>query len=192
MALGNPAFSENRIEVRREDHDTEQDLIRDLDRDVGNQESLPAVSFGWALADFIEISLKHEAREDLLYEGREDGGDHEDGEDGVLYAELRVVLVEEGEADEERGTDTQQQLAVYVVGCSPVLLEDSHSDLGELGCEWHGEFAVVVVVVFGMLFAHGVFDAGEFFLDFFGFVAALPDVVPILRGLSRSASADHC
>ena len=45
LRVGNTATSVDRVEVRCENHDAEQDLVRDLDDDIGYQERFPAVGF---------------------------------------------------------------------------------------------------------------------------------------------------
>jgi len=104
----NPAMRIDGVEIRREHHDAQQDLVGDFDGDVRDKKGFPAVGFGGPLAHLVEIALRDEARHDLLHERREDGRDHEDGEDHVLQPLLRGVGVEEGKSYEERGCDTEK------------------------------------------------------------------------------------
>lgn len=83
------------------DDDTNEDLVRDFDDDIREEEGLPGVCFGRALADLIEGALKDKAGYDLefvsekavrltttylLHKGRECCSHHEDGKQRVLQA----------------------------------------------------------------------------------------------------------
>ena len=80
---------ENRIVVTRKHNRPQQDLPRDFNEDIGDEEGSPAVGLARAFADFVQGALGDEARHYLLDEGAEDGSEHEDREDDVLEALLR-------------------------------------------------------------------------------------------------------
>lgn len=74
----------NGIVVASVNEHTHEDLVRNFDEDSGKHERLPAVRLAGSFADFIQSALSQEERDNLLDEGREDGTDHEEGEDSVL------------------------------------------------------------------------------------------------------------
>jgi hypothetical protein len=50
----------NGIVVRTEDQNSQDDVVRDFDYDVGQNEGLPGVRFARSLADFVERALVDE------------------------------------------------------------------------------------------------------------------------------------
>lgn len=71
----------------------------------------------------------YEEGHDLLHQGGEDGGDHEEGIDDVLHSLQGGVGGVEGEADEEAGGAREEHFGHDVGGHAPVLLEDTAGDL---------------------------------------------------------------
>ena len=61
--------AKNRKVVRCKHENTKQDLVWNLDEDVGDEKSRPAVGFAWALSNLVHGALGYEARHDLLDEG---------------------------------------------------------------------------------------------------------------------------
>jgi len=55
----------NGVVVRAEDEETENDLVGDLDDDVGDDEGFPTVGFAWAFADLVQGALCDEQGHDL-------------------------------------------------------------------------------------------------------------------------------
>lgn len=72
------------VVIAGEDEDAQEDLPWNFDKDIGYDESRPAVYFGRAFADFVQRALGDEYRHDLLDHCGIDGGQHEDTEDHVL------------------------------------------------------------------------------------------------------------
>ena len=116
----------------------------------------------------------------MLYERREDGADHEDGENNVLQSLGRAVGLEEGETDEQTGADTEHPFGQDVGWCSPVLLEGAACDPVKLRAERHGEFGVSTVVGLALdsfLFLVNLLNLAEDSLRLFTLV---PECWPLL------------
>ena len=117
-----------------------------------------------------------------MHQGGEQGGDHEDRKDDVAHAGLRTVGLEEGEANEETGHDTQQELGNDIGRHAPVLLEDALGYDPELGAKRHGEFGGNVAGVGGLcrgLSGSGGVDVVEFRQHTLILRAGLPDRRPV-------------
>ena len=76
------------IEAKEYD-DCHERVPRQLDKDVGKHEGLPAVGLAGSFTDFVESSLGHEVRHDLLHKLSEDGEEHENAEKLILQALVR-------------------------------------------------------------------------------------------------------
>lgn len=76
-------------------------LPRYFDDDVGQHESLPRVSLCRALSHFVQSTLRHKVRHDLLHKLTKDGEKHEDGEHLILETLLTERRLVEDETDEE-------------------------------------------------------------------------------------------
>jgi len=81
LALGGLVDAEDGGIVGGEDKGAKEELPWEFDEDVGGEEGGPGVGFGGAFTNFVEGALEDETGHDLLDEGGEDGGEHEDGED---------------------------------------------------------------------------------------------------------------
>lgn len=88
------------VEVSSIHQDTDEDLIGDLNEDVGKKKGRPTIGFRRSFTHFVEVSLEHEAGHDLLKHGIDHRGDHKDGENDILRSLERGISVEECEADE--------------------------------------------------------------------------------------------
>ena len=166
--------------------DTRDDLVGDFDDDVGNEECLPAVGFAGSLADLIERALANEKRHNLVNQGGENRGDHEDGEEHVLHALLGSIGIVERETNEQTSCDAEHELGENVRRHTPVLAKGTLGDFGQLLGEGHGEFRVSVLVGFFMFLGVRLFigDLINTLLDLLGFFAALPSLKPVVVFLS--------
>ena len=166
-----------------EGEDAGEDLVGDLDGDVGDDEGAPRVGFGGAFADFVEGALGDEEGLDLLDQGCENGGDHEDGVDNTPHACLGAIGFPEGEANEQTGHGAEEQLGENVTRHTPVLLKDALRDGVDLAVEGHGKFgdimlpALVLVLFLG---TRSSMDSIKFLQNSLAIAAGLPNRVPVL------------
>lgn len=100
------------------DKNARDDLVWDLDDDVGDDKGLPRVCLAWPFSDFVERPLSDEVWDNLtqqvsirlfkesslsaylLHERGKNGSQQEDGEDDILHSRLRSRRLEERETDE--------------------------------------------------------------------------------------------
>ncbi|KAI6758696.1 hypothetical protein HG530_010936 [Fusarium avenaceum] len=154
-----------------------KNLVRYLDENVRDHESLPRVRLAGSLSDFVQVTLGDEMWLDL--DNGEDGDDHEYREQDVLHSRKGRVSLEEREADKETSDSAKNKLGHDIGRHSPVLLEDSNSDLSQLRGEWHSELGVAGCVVLGSGGRHDRMDPFNFGFDSSAFLTALPDRMPI-------------
>jgi hypothetical protein len=55
----------NSVVVRTEDQNSQDNVVRDLDNDIGQDKGLPGVRFAWSFTDFVERALVDEKRHNL-------------------------------------------------------------------------------------------------------------------------------
>lgn len=66
LAFGGLVGAEDGEVETRPDDDRDEDLVGDLDEDVGEEEGFPGVGFGGPFAHFVQGALEDEAGHDLL------------------------------------------------------------------------------------------------------------------------------